>query len=69
MCIVDQVDGVDLREATHDKAVEVIKNSRSPVTFLVQSLVVDDWVSHQNALVYVRMMIVEICSTVKEKYF
>ena len=39
-----EVDGVDLRQATHDKAVDVIKHARSPVTFLVQSLATDDWV-------------------------
>ena len=41
-----QVDGVDLRTATHDKAVEVIRKSTSPVTFLVQSLVDSSVVSN-----------------------
>ena len=40
-----QVDGVDLREATHDKAVEVIRAATSPVNFVVQSLLDPLWVS------------------------
>lgn len=34
-----EVDGVDLRDATHERAVEVIKNASNPVRFVVQSLV------------------------------
>lgn len=34
-----EVDGYDLREATHNKAVEVIKNAKNPVKFIVQSLI------------------------------
>ncbi|XP_037793559.1 uncharacterized protein LOC119589053 isoform X3 [Penaeus monodon] len=34
-----EVEGVDLRGATHEKAVEVIKKTGNPVTFVVQSLV------------------------------
>ncbi|KAK4290511.1 hypothetical protein Pmani_036591 [Petrolisthes manimaculis] len=34
-----EVEGIDLRGATHEKAVEVIKKTGNPVTFLVQSLV------------------------------
>ena len=48
-----EVDGVDLRQATHDKAVDVIKHARSPVTFLVQSLATDDWVRTVMLLVLV----------------
>ncbi|KAG8437100.1 hypothetical protein GDO86_007977 [Hymenochirus boettgeri] len=33
-----EVSGVDLRNATHDEAVETIKNSENPVVFLIQSL-------------------------------
>lgn len=33
-----QVNGADLREATHDQAVEVIRNASDPVHFSVQSL-------------------------------
>lgn len=33
-----EVGGTDLRNASHDKAVEVIKNAISPVKFVVQSL-------------------------------
>lgn len=33
-----EVSGADLREATHDQAVEAIKNATSPLEFLVQSL-------------------------------
>ena len=36
---------MDLRDATHDKAVEVIRKATSPVHFLVQSLLEPDWVS------------------------
>lgn len=34
-----EVDGVDLRNATHEEAVEAIKKAKSPVKFIVQSLV------------------------------
>ena len=34
-----EVGGVDLRNFTHDEAVEVIKNAKSPVRFVVQSLI------------------------------
>ena len=41
-----EVDGVQLRDATHDEAVAAIKNSRSPVRFVVQSLTAEPhWVS------------------------
>ncbi|KAM3914662.1 inaD-like protein [Leptodactylus fuscus] len=33
-----EVSGVDLRNATHDEAVEAIKNSGNPVVFVIQSL-------------------------------
>ncbi|XP_076875045.1 multiple PDZ domain protein isoform X3 [Brachyhypopomus gauderio] len=33
-----QVDGVDLRDASHDQAVEVIRKAGNPVVFLVQSV-------------------------------
>ncbi|XP_026464255.1 inaD-like protein [Ctenocephalides felis] len=33
-----EVDGVDLRNASHEKAVEVIRGAESPVKFVVQSL-------------------------------
>lgn len=33
-----QVDGKDLRNATHDQAVETIRNASNPVKFVVQSL-------------------------------
>lgn len=32
------MNGVDLEQATHDRAVEVIKMASSPVAFVVQSL-------------------------------
>ena len=32
------MNGSDLRNATHDQAVDVIRNATSPVCFLVQSL-------------------------------
>ncbi|XP_064604764.1 multiple PDZ domain protein-like isoform X2 [Liolophura sinensis] len=34
-----EVDGVDLRNATHDQAVEVIRRATNPVKFVVQNLV------------------------------
>ncbi|KAL1512843.1 hypothetical protein ABEB36_002361 [Hypothenemus hampei] len=34
-----EVSGIDLREATHDKAVEAIRGAPNPVVFLVQSLI------------------------------
>ncbi|XP_071117082.1 multiple PDZ domain protein-like isoform X2 [Haliotis cracherodii] len=33
-----EVNGVDVRDATHDEAVEIIRNATTPVTFVVQSL-------------------------------
>lgn len=36
------VGGVDLTNATHDKAVEVIKNSKSPIEFVIQSLLINE---------------------------
>lgn len=36
-----EVDGENLREASHERAVEVIRKAGNPVTFMVQSLV--DW--------------------------
>ena len=35
-----QVNGCDLREATHDQAVAVIRNASNPMRFQVQSLTV-----------------------------
>ena len=39
------MNGVDVRNATHDEAVEVIRNASSPVRFMVQSLVDSSCVS------------------------
>ena len=33
-----EVDGKDLRDATHDQAVEAIRNAKNPVKMVVQSL-------------------------------
>lgn len=33
------VNDIDLTQATHDRAVEVIRNAKSPVKFLIQSLI------------------------------
>lgn len=38
-----EVDGIDLRQASHERAVEVIRGAGNPVCFLVQSLI--QWVS------------------------
>ncbi len=38
-----EVDGENLRSASHERAVEVIRKAGNPVTFVVQSLV--DWVN------------------------
>ena len=34
-----QVDGVDLRDASHEQAVEAIRKAGNPVVFLVQSII------------------------------
>ncbi|XP_057656983.1 uncharacterized protein LOC130894286 [Diorhabda carinulata] len=34
-----EVSGIDLREATHEKAVQAIRNASNPVTFIIQSLI------------------------------
>ncbi|GAU94334.1 hypothetical protein RvY_06126 [Ramazzottius varieornatus] len=34
-----EVDGKDIRESTHEYAVDIIRNAQSPVTFVVQSLI------------------------------
>lgn len=34
-----QVDGVDLRDASHEEAVEAIRRAGNPVSFLVQSII------------------------------
>uniref|UniRef100_A0AAR5PTV3 PDZ domain-containing protein n=1 Tax=Dendroctonus ponderosae TaxID=77166 RepID=A0AAR5PTV3_DENPD len=41
-----EVSGIDLREATHDKAVEAIRSAPNPVVFLVQSLI--PWLNLQH---------------------
>jgi C-terminal processing protease CtpA/Prc len=33
------VNDIDLTQATHDRAVDVIRNAKSPVKFLIQSLI------------------------------
>lgn len=38
-----EVGGIDLREVSHEKAVEIIRNAPNPVVFLIQSLI--PWVS------------------------
>lgn len=38
------MDGIDLRQASHERAVEVIRGAGNPVRFLVQSLI--QWVSY-----------------------
>lgn len=45
-----QVDGEDLRNATHDKAVETIRNASNPVKFVVQSLTDPACVSSSSCL-------------------
>ena len=34
-----QVDGADLRDASHEQAVEAIRRAANPVVFLVQSII------------------------------
>ena len=36
--MIIQVNGIDLRTASHDQAVDIIRNATSPMRFLVQSL-------------------------------
>ena len=43
-----KVDGVDLRDATHEEAVSVIRNANSPVKFVVRSL--PELLNAQNSL-------------------
>ncbi|CAG9762109.1 unnamed protein product [Ceutorhynchus assimilis] len=45
-----EVSGIDLRDATHDKAVESIRKAPNPVVFLIQSLI--PWVSHSLCVSY-----------------
>ncbi|CAF0710871.1 unnamed protein product [Brachionus calyciflorus] len=42
------VNDIDLSPATHDKAVEVIRNAKSPVKFLIQSLICVDNLQSPN---------------------
>ena len=42
------VDDIDLTNASHDKAVQVIRNSKSSVSFLVQSLLVNNYIPNLN---------------------
>lgn len=44
-----QVDGVDLRDASHEEAVEAIRKAGNTVTFLVQSIVNRPRVSHSHS--------------------
>lgn len=39
MTLTCQVDGVDLRDASHEEAVEAIRRAGNPVSFLVQSII------------------------------
>ncbi|XP_046389114.1 inaD-like protein isoform X3 [Ischnura elegans] len=43
-----EVDGIDVRHASHERAVEVIRGSGNPVTFLVQSLIQWEGEERQN---------------------
>uniref|UniRef100_A0A6Q2XZM7 Multiple PDZ domain crumbs cell polarity complex component n=1 Tax=Esox lucius TaxID=8010 RepID=A0A6Q2XZM7_ESOLU len=45
-----EVDGVDLRDASHEQAVEAIRRAGNPVVFLVQSIVHRPRVNHLNSL-------------------
>lgn len=38
-CVTCQVDGVDLRDASHEQAVDAIRKAGNPVIFVVQSIV------------------------------
>lgn len=49
MVVSDQVDGVDLRDASHEEAVEAIRKAGNTVTFLVQSIVNRPRVSHGHS--------------------
>ena len=42
------VDDIDLTNASHDKAVQVIRNSKSIVSFLVQSLLINNYIPNLN---------------------
>lgn len=45
-----QVDGVDLRDASHEEAVEAIRRAGNPVSFLVQSIIHRPRVSPYNTV-------------------
>lgn len=47
---VCQVDGVDLRDASHEEAVEAIRRAGNPVSFLVQSIIHKPRVSLYNSV-------------------
>ena len=55
------MNGSDLRNATHDQAVDVIRNAANPVHFLIQSLATPPGVRIE------RRMEVFVCHVVKEK--
>lgn len=44
-----QVDGADLRDASHEEAVEAIRRAGNPVSFLVQSIIHRPRVSLYNS--------------------
>jgi len=48
--VVVQVNGCDLRNATHDQAVVVIRNATNPIRFLVQSLSTPPGVSNVSSV-------------------
>lgn len=42
-----EVSGIDLRQASHETAVQAIRNASNPVSFVIQSLI--QWVSALNS--------------------
>jgi len=42
------VDGIDLRDASHEQAVEAIRKAGNPVVFMVQSIISRPRVSIKN---------------------
>ncbi len=50
-----KVNNIDLTNATHDKAVEVIRNASSPIIFVIQSLLCANYVSLKKKKFFVRV--------------
>lgn len=60
-----QVDGVDLRDASHEQAVDAIRKAGNPVVFLVQSIITRPRVSdcaHKITHIHATHTLHQLCS-------